>query len=153
MTRYTNTHIVGDNNVYGTKIYIGTQQWYDWLKTVKSFQYEHKGRIISVKRNRQYWHACKQVNGDYRQKHIGSSKCLTEYELKAMVELLTDSKLWQRYKNEGNTQSYKKIAKAIHQNQLDKLKRDKERLRERVNQLEATVKQLQTSQYNCNGLN
>lgn len=112
------------------EILIGTESYFSWLSTNKSFRYEsYYGNLYCFKRKDNRWCVHKRYNDKQRSKVLGFSFNLTNDKLKAIaIAINSDDENWENYKRENS--------RTALANQKRKLREDIKQLKKRLKSLE-----------------
>lgn len=81
-----------DDNATGTRV--GSEQWFSWLQTAKSFRYTDShgtftARRETKQRGRYYWTAYRRTGGVLRKTYLGKAETLTPARLVRAADWLT----------------------------------------------------------------
>jgi hypothetical protein len=109
---------VHDKTIRDESIYIGSEAWYKWLETTKSFRYQPLQNsqitraVITVRnRNADYWYAYRTTNSKQRTFYLGKTSDLTYEKLQDAVDELSlpDFEYWRLVSERKTTTSKKTV--------------------------------------------
>ncbi|MDJ0734845.1 MAG: hypothetical protein QNJ47_12380 [Nostocaceae cyanobacterium] len=86
-------------------IHISSEDWYKWLRKVKSFRYTSQFHPITLRnRNKDYWYAYRQFAGKLRQRYLCKTQDLDYERLQLVAEELSkpDWEYWNQISDIGS---------------------------------------------------